>query len=291
MLLRTTTRTTLLVSTMLLATACTAKAPDDATATATMPATAATVASASSAAVTSPAAMSPAADASAASSGSSPATAAAASAVSTPAAAAAATAAATPAKGMPPGATPVEGTDYQVIDTPDQPTGKQVQVVEVFGYSCIHCFDFQPDMSKWAKAVPADVQFSYMPADFGGIWDAFAHAFYAAQAMGILEKSHDKTFNAVWVDKRVTTADDIPKIYADYGVDPKVFASTMQSFAVGAKVAAAHEQELRWGIEGTPTIVVDGKYRAIMTTAGGAAAMLHTVDWLIAKQRPAHAGH
>lgn len=192
---------------------------------------------------------------------------------------------------MPPGATPVEGTDYQVIEGPNQVNGKQVQVVEVFGYSCIHCFHFQPDMSKWAKAVPADVQFSYMPADFGGIWDAFARAFYAAQAMGILEKSHDKTFNAVWVDKRVTTADDVPKIYADYGVDPKVFASTMQSFAVGAKVAAAHDQELRWGIEGTPTIVVDGKYRAIMTSAGGAASMLHTVDWLIAKQRPAHAGH
>ena len=289
MLLRTATRTTLLVSTMLLAAACTAKAPDDATASAsTVPAP--TVASASSAAVAGPAAISTAVDASAAATPL-PAAADAASASSAPAAAATAAAAAAPAKGMPPGATPVEGTDYQVIEGPNQVNGKQVQVVEVFGYSCIHCFHFQPDMSKWAKAVPADVQFSYMPADFGGIWDAFARAFYAAQAMGILEKSHDKTFNAVWVDKRVTTADDVPKIYADYGVDPKVFASTMQSFAVGAKVAAAHDQELRWGIEGTPTIVVDGKYRAIMTSAGGAASMLHTVDWLIAKQRPAHAGH
>ncbi len=290
MLLRTATRTTLLVSTLLLATACAAKAPDDATATAAAPAAA--VASASTTAAASPAAIPTAVDASAASTPL-PAATDAASASSAPAATAAtaaATAAAAPAKGMPPGVTPVEGTDYQVIDAPDQPHGKQVQVVEVFGYSCIHCFHFQPDMSKWAKAAPADVQFIYMPADFGGIWGAFAHAFYAAQAMGILEKSHDKTFNAVWVDKRVTTADDIPKIYADYGVDPKVFASTMQSFAVGAKVAAAHDQELRWGVQATPTIVVDGKYR-VMMTAAGAGAMLHTVDWLIAKQRPAHVGH
>jgi protein dithiol oxidoreductase (disulfide-forming) len=192
---------------------------------------------------------------------------------------------------MPAGPAPVEGSEYTTIDTPDQPTGNKVQVTEVFGYGCHFCANLQPDLAKWKKTLPPDVQFSYMPAPFGGLPDGFMRAFYAAQAKGVQEKSHDGIFKAVFVDKRVTTADDIPKLYADYGMDPTVFASTMQSFAVSSKVAAATEQVKRWGIEGTPTIVVDGKYRVQQLSATGPQGMFRTVEWLVAKQRPLHAKH
>jgi thiol:disulfide interchange protein DsbA len=194
-------------------------------------------------------------------------------------------------KVMPAGPAPVEGTDYTTIDIPDHPTGDKVQVTEVFGYGCHFCSNLQPDLAKWKKTLPPDVQFSYLPAPFGGLPDGFMRAFYAAQALGVQEKSHDNIFKAVFVDKRVASADDIPKLYADYGVDPKVFASTMQSFAVSAKVAAANDQAMRWGISGTPTIVVDGKYRVQELTATGSKAMFQTVEWLVARQRPEHAKH
>lgn len=184
--------------------------------------------------------------------------------------------------------TPVEGTDYVLIDNPDQPSGAKVQVTEVFSYTCIHCSNFQPFLAAWKKTLPSDVQFSYMPAAFGGIWDEWARAFYAAQALHVQEKSHDSIYKAVFVDKRVIKGEDIPAVYADYGVDPTVFASTMQSPAVSAKLAGAHGQEMHWGIQGTPTLIVDGKYRAAMN-ASGPAGLLHTVDWLIARQRAEHA--
>jgi len=276
-------RSTLLLSTMLLATACTA-APDATTtaaSTAASQAVAATVAAASTAATASTAAVaSAAADTTAAASS---------------VAATAAAAVAAP-KGLPAGPIPVEGTDYFLIDTPDQPSGDKVQVVEVFGYGCPHCNAFQPTLSAWEKKQPADVDFSYMPAAFGPgsphCWDEFAHAFYTGQAMGVpVSKSHEGIYKAVWDQHRFTgECSVIPSLYADYGVDAKAFASTMQSFAVGAKVAAAHDQETRWGIDGTPTIVVDGKYR-VLETGAGATAFLHTVDWLVAKQRPLHAKH
>jgi len=268
-------RFTLLVSTLLLASACTAT-PDATTAAASPATTTAPVAAASTAATAGAAAVaSAAADTSA------------------PVAASAAAAPAAP-KGMPAGPTPVEGTDYFLIDTPDQPNGDKVQVVEVFGYGCPHCNAFQPTLAAWEKKQAADVEFSYLPAAFGPgsphCWDEFAHAFYTGQALGVpLSKSHDGIYKAVWDQKRFTgECSVIPSLYADFGADPKVFASTMQSFAVSAKVAAAHDQETRWGIEGTPTIIVDGKYR-VLETAAGPAAFLHAVDWLIAKQRPLHA--
>ena len=186
---------------------------------------------------------------------------------------------------------PVEGTDFTTIDTPDQPSGNKVQVTEVFGYGCHFCSKLQPDLAMWKKTLPSDVQFNYLPGPFGGLPDGFMRAFYAAQAMGVQEKSHDNIFKAVFVDKRVATTDDIPKLYADYGVDPKIFASTMQSFAVSAKVKAATDQAMRWGITGTPTIVVDGKYRVQQLTATGPQGMFRTVEWLVARQRPLHAKH
>lgn len=186
---------------------------------------------------------------------------------------------------------PVEGTDYTTIDSPDQPTGNKVQVTEVFGYGCHFCSNLQPDLSRWKKTLPADVQFNYLPGPFGGLPDGFMRAFYAAKAVGVQEKSHDNIFKAVFVDKRVATADDIPKLYGDYGIDPKIFASTMQSFAVSAKVKAATDQAMRWGITGTPTIVVDGKYRVQQLTATGPQGMFRTVEWLVARQRPQHAKH
>jgi thiol:disulfide interchange protein DsbA len=187
--------------------------------------------------------------------------------------------------------TPQEGVDYTAIEKPDPVSGPKVQVVEVFNYGCIHCAHFQPFLGKWLKTLPADVQFSYLPGSFGGLADGFQRAYYAAQLMGVQEKSHDNIFKAVHVDNRVATAEDIPKLYADYGVDPKVFASTMQGFAVSAKVSAANDQAEHWAIEGTPTMVVDGRYRVGMTAAGGPEAMLRVVDWLIVKQRPEHTGH
>lgn len=199
-----------------------------------------------------------------------------------------------PPVGMPAGPAPVEGTDYFAIDTPDAVTGPKVQVVEVFGYGCPHCNVLAPYLETWEKKLPNDVAFSYMPAAFGPgpahCWDEFARGFYASQAMGVpLSKSHMAVYKAVWDQDRFNEeCTNIPKIYADFGLDPKTFASTMQSFAMNARIANAHDQEIRWGVDGTPSIIVDGKYRVAAATP---AAMLHTVDWLIAKQRPLHAAH
>jgi thiol:disulfide interchange protein DsbA len=191
----------------------------------------------------------------------------------------------------PRGFVPQEGTDYILIDHPIKPVGEKVQVIEVFGFGCHFCADLQPDLAVWTKTLPADVKFGYLPARFGSFSDGFMRAFFTAQAMGVEEKSHGNVFKAVFDQNRVHSADDIPKLYADYGVDPKVFAARMQSVAIGAKVAAATDQAIRWNILGTPTIVVDGRYRAIESKMTGAQGLLHTVDWLVARQRLEHAKH
>lgn len=187
---------------------------------------------------------------------------------------------------------PVEGKDYLLISPaqPFAPTPGKIEVVEVFGYGCIHCAHFEPLLQAWKKKLPADVQFSYLPLSSGGIWEAFGRAYFAAESMGVLAQSHEAMFKAIHLEKTLRALEEIPQFYAQFGVDPKVFESTMNSFAVNAKIARAKQVTPRWAIEGTPTMVVNGKYRVMSTPDGGQQGMLRTVDWLVAKERTAQTG-
>ncbi|TCT23489.1 thiol:disulfide interchange protein DsbA/DsbL [Thermomonas haemolytica] len=170
-------------------------------------------------------------------------------------------------------APPVEGVDYVVIPNGqpfDTPPGK-VEVVEFFGYVCPFCAMVQPTVTAMKAKLPADVHFVYVPAAFGSMWDNYAKAFYAAQAMGIEDKTHDALFRAIHVDQTLKgergmdTPEEIAAFYGNYGVDPRQFLSSMQSFAVATKVnrARAYMQAAFANGDqmGTPTFLIDGKYR------------------------------
>lgn len=185
---------------------------------------------------------------------------------------------------------PQQGHDYEVLATP-QPTwapGK-IEVAEVFSYRCIHCAEFQPKVNAWKKGMAADVRWEYVPGVFGGSWDTFARAFFAAQLMGVQPKTHDAVFKGVFVDQAAGTgsAEDIAAMYAKWGVDQAKFLATMNSFGVTAKLNRAKQFAMRAGVDGTPTLIVNGKYRVSVTQDHGFDGMLSTATWLIAKERAA----
>lgn len=186
-------------------------------------------------------------------------------------------------------AQPVAGTDYFPIDPPQPVTGDKIEVVEVFGYPCIHCANAAPVIREWSKGLGPDVKLSFVPAVFGGVWEAFGRAFYTAETMGVMEKTHDKLFEVVHTEKRqFRNLDDIASFYADYGVSKETFLGTMTSFPVNAKISQAVQQVQAWGVDSTPTIVVNGKYR-VLARGGedGYEKMLQVVDFLINEERKA----
>src|SRR5690606_30215416 len=100
-------------------------------------------------------------------------------------AAAAAEPAPAPAAAIPPpaGPEPRPGTDFSVIDPPMplSPSPGRIEVAEVFSYTCIHCASIQTKVTPWKAALPADVEFRYVPMAHGAV-EPIARAFYAAQA-------------------------------------------------------------------------------------------------------------
>lgn len=190
----------------------------------------------------------------------------------------------------PQGPAPVAGTDYVEIagGQPFQPTAGKIEVVEVFGYTCPHCAQFETVVKPWAAKQPADVQFIPVAAPFGGYWTPYAKAFYTAQSLGVVDKTHDAMFNAIHIERSLPvqplpTNEQIGEFYGKYGVDPKQFAGTMSSFAIDAKLKRATQFIQRSGVESTPTMVVAGKYRVI----GGKSFddILRIVDHLVAQER------
>jgi thiol:disulfide interchange protein DsbA len=187
-------------------------------------------------------------------------------------------------------AVPRPGLDFDVIAAPIKrfaPVKQKVEVAEVFSYACIHCAHFQPAVDAWLKKRPAGVQWEYVPAVFGGPFNSFAAAYYAADEMGIRTRSHSAVFKAVFDEKAVKTGDPqgIAALYARWGVDPAKFAAAMDSESVREKMATARRFALDSGITGTPTLIVNGKYRIQSTTDRGFPGMLHTLDLVVARER------
>ena len=182
---------------------------------------------------------------------------------------------------------PVAGKDYIVLSAPQPTWGTGgIEVAEVFSYSCIHCAQFQPLVNTWKKKLPADVKFVYVPAVFGGIWDNTARAYFAAEALGVLPRTHDAIFKAFFIDKSVKrgTVEELADIYAKLGVDRKKMLDTMNGFTVTSKLNRAKQFTQRTGVNATPTLIVNGKYRV---TAKSLEDSLKVADFLVQKERAA----
>lgn len=156
----------------------------------------------------------------------------------------------------------VAGVDYKLLNPP-QPTsgGKNIEVLEFFFYGCSHCFHLHPLISEWEKHKPKDVSLQYVPVVFNENWEPMAHTFYALEAMGDLKKLHDPLFEA-WNVQNIDLSDEakITDFVAKYGVDPKRFGADYNSFTVSSKIARSNQLVQNYGVRGTPTVAVDGKY-------------------------------
>jgi len=189
------------------------------------------------------------------------------------------------------GPEPKENVDYFYIDPP-QPLNQspgEIEVAEVFSYTCIHCQQFDPLVPAFKASLPEKAKFVYVPTSFGA-FEQIARAFYAAQALGVQEKLHTALFKAMVEERKIKRGDaeEVVGLYKELGVNGDELAAAMKSFAVNAQIARAQKTLARWGIEGTPTIVVAGKYR-VVAGAGGHQGMLRTARWLVDKELAAAA--
>lgn len=169
---------------------------------------------------------------------------------------------------------PVEGVDYVRIPfgQPWQPLDGQVEVAEIFSYTCGVCDQFQPMLAAWARQQPEGVRVVHVPAAWRSR-DPLATAFFAAEALGQLDVAHPATFDAIHRRghlSRNPTLAEIRALYVSLGMDPQRLAAALESPETAAMVDAAHAFVRASGAQGTPTLVVNGIYRVQGRTLGDA---------------------
>ncbi|MDR6676958.1 thiol:disulfide interchange protein DsbA/DsbL [Pseudomonas oryzihabitans] len=181
------------------------------------------------------------------------------------------------------------GKQYVELSSPvPTSTPGKIEVVELFWYGCPHCYAFEPTLNAWAKKLPADVDFKRVPAMFGGIWNVHGQLFVTLEAMGVEAKVHDAVFAAIHKEhKKLDTPEAMADFLATQGVDREKFLSTYNSFAVKGQVEKDKKLAMAYQITGVPTMVVDGKYRFDLGSAGGPDEALKVADYLIQKERAA----
>jgi protein dithiol oxidoreductase (disulfide-forming) len=200
----------------------------------------------------------------------------------------------------------VAGKHYSVIPQAQRTNvapGK-VEVMEVFSYGCPACNSFRPTMKKLKASLPANAQMVYLPASWNAAeaWPMFQRAYLTAQSLGVAEKAHDAMFDAIWttgelgvsdpqtrrLKTKLPTIDDAAKFYQRVtGVKAADFVTASKSFGVDLKMRQADSQIVAMQVSGTPTLVINGKYRVNNENLNTADEIIELVRFLVARESAA----
>ena len=195
------------------------------------------------------------------------------------------------------------GVNYFLIE-PARPTSMppgKVEVTEVFSYGCPACNAFLPTMRQLKQSLPANAVLDYVPAAFQTAedWPMFQQAYITAQALGVADKAHEAMFDAIWKTGELAIMDpntqtlkakqpsieDAAKFYArQTGVPVATFLNMAKSMSVDMKIKGDDDLMIQYRIDRTPTIIVNGKYRLQVESAGGEDKLVELVNWLVAKE-------
>lgn len=181
------------------------------------------------------------------------------------------------------------GKHYQELRAP-VPTAEpgKIEVVELFWFGCPHCYDLEPTIEPWVEQLPEDVNFVRVPAMFGGAWNTHGQLYLTLEAMGKAKELTPVVFKAYHQDgNKLADVEAMADLLAEHGVDRAEFSKTFNSFAVKSKVEKIKKLGMAYGATGVPSVIVNGKYRLDVGSAGGKQELLQVTDELIAKERAA----
>ena len=140
---------------------------------------------------------------------------------------------------------------------------ERVEVLEVFAYSCNHCFNFETYLDQFEKSKADYIDFKKMPVVFNDQYKIHARIYYTAESLGNLDVMHREVFKAMHLDRKsLVDENEIFKLFEKQGVTRQQFFSRFRSFTVESKVNRAQRLTSKYKIRSTPTMVINGKYIA-----------------------------
>ena len=181
------------------------------------------------------------------------------------------------------------GVDYEVLPQAIRTANpNKIEVNEVFHYGCIHCFNFEKTIHPWVENLDEDVDFQRTPAIWQSALEPYARAYYSAKLLKVLDKTHVALFEAIHVDRQpIRSEQDLTEFFGQQGVDEAKFSKVYNSFEVNSMIEQAKARAIGYRTQGTPEIVINGKYRVTTGMSKNFDGMLKVATFLIEKERRA----
>lgn len=177
-----------------------------------------------------------------------------------------------------------EGSDYRRLSraAPVEAPAGQIEVVEFFSYTCVHCYNFVPVFNSWKQTVGADVVIKRSPVGFNASFEPLQRLFFTLEAMGKLDTHHDRVFKSIHEDRqRLNNLDAMAQWAARNGLNRTQFEQTFNSFGVAGKARRATQLQDAYEVEGTPSLGIAGRFYV----PGQAARTVQIANVLIQQAR------
>ncbi|WP_119395732.1 DsbA family protein [Salinibius halmophilus] len=175
----------------------------------------------------------------------------------------------------------VAGTHYQVVG--ETATAKD-EVRLYFSYNCGFCNTFDPtyeDMEEILETNESPVAVERTHVDFvGRNGRDMTWARSMGHLLGVEHKVGPLIFNAIHVEKRSLSRDDVRDLFISVGVDGEEFDSTAKSFALAGLETQQRKQTVDAEIRGVPTVIINGKYQVDRRNVNTAEDLAELVDYL-----------
>ncbi len=160
-----------------------------------------------------------------------------------------------------------EGQHYRYIEqgAPYQQLAPgMVEVAEVFAYTCPHCAHFSPMLEAWATRLPKQARLVLVPGVFSRD-DPFSRIFFAAQKSQSFSVLHPRLFAALHETGELPRNASMAQVEAFaskvQGVNAAALKAALQDDAkLVEQLRQAYEFSARSQIEGTPSLIVAGRY-------------------------------
>jgi thiol:disulfide interchange protein DsbA len=184
-----------------------------------------------------------------------------------------------------------QNIEYRLIAPQPVETGDRIEVIEFFWYGCPYCNELQPALEDWLKRKPPDVALRRIPVILKDNWAPHARIYYTLEALGETERLHQRVYHSYHVEELHMSRPDIMEQWAEkHGIERRKWLDAYYSPEVDARVARALQLTRRYDVQGTPSVVVDGRYltsSSMTPSVRGVVPVLEDLVRLVRRDRGA----
>lgn len=155
-----------------------------------------------------------------------------------------------------------EGVHYEVIA--EQGTQKP-EIKEFFSFFCGACYRFEPIAQAMAEEYPEAFEKSHVSfINYKGQGMTMNQAWALAEQLGKEKEISAAIFQRNFVQNNMMgTMEDFEAVFATNGVSKEDFNKMINSFAVRGMANKMDREAANYGVNSTPTFIVNGKYRLL----------------------------